>query len=142
MTGFEATLAIEIEADADTVWSALTDPKQVAEYFFGSEVKSTWEPGSPITWSGEWQGKPYEDKGVVVAADRPKHLVVTHYSPLSGAPDQPENYHRLTYDLTEVDGGTRVDFVQDNNPTKDAAAHSADNWQAMLQGLKKTVEQS
>jgi hypothetical protein len=36
----------------------------------GYKVTSDWKPGSRITWKGEWEGKPYEDKGVVVATDQ------------------------------------------------------------------------
>jgi uncharacterized protein YndB with AHSA1/START domain len=141
-TGVVATSEIEVDADAERVWRALTDPDQVAQYFLGSKVKSSWEEGSPITWSGEWEGKPYEDKGEVKVADEPHRLVVTHFSPLSGQPDKPENYHTLSYALSESDGHTKVVFTQDNNPDEDAAKHSQENWDMMLQGLKKVVEQS
>jgi uncharacterized protein YndB with AHSA1/START domain len=138
--GVVATSEIEVDADADRVWQALTDPKQVAEYFLGSTVKSTWKEGSPITWSGEWEGKPYEDKGEVKVVDKPHRLVVTHFSPLAGEPDQPENYHELSYDLRESGGHTTIVFTQDNNPDDESAQHSKENWDTMLQGLKKVVE--
>ena len=31
---------------------------------------------------------------------------MTHFSPLSGEPDAPENYHTLVYELEEDDGKT------------------------------------
>jgi uncharacterized protein YndB with AHSA1/START domain len=141
-TGVVATSEIEVDAGAERVWQALTDPDQVAQYFLGSKVKSSWKVGSPITWAGEWEGKPYEDKGEVKIVDEPHRLVVTHFSPLAGQPDRPENYHTLSYTLRESGGHTKIVFTQDNNPDEDAAKHSQQNWDTMLQGLKKVVEQS
>ena len=138
--GVVATSEIEVDADAERVWQALTDPDQVAEYFLGSVVSSTWKEGSPITWTGEWEGKPYEDKGEVLVANKPRRLVVTHFSAMSGEADEPGNYHELSYDLTERDGHTKIVFTQDNNPDEQSAEHSKKNWDTMLQGLKKVAE--
>jgi len=135
-----ATSEIEVAASAERVWQALTDPEQVAQYFLGSTVESSWKEGSPITWTGEWKGKPYEDKGEVKFVDKPHRLVVTHFSPLAGEPDKPENYHHLSYELHESNGHTRIVFTQDNNPDEEAAKHSKENWDTMLAGLKKVVE--
>ena len=140
MTEHVATASTTVEADADRVWRAMTDPKLVAEYMMGSEVASDWQPGSPITWSGEWEGKPYQDKGQVLAYDEPERLSVTHFSPLTGQDDVPENYHTLVYELGENDGVTTVSLSQDNNGSEEEAEHSRANWQMMLDGLKKQVE--
>ena len=69
MTGFEAVARTEVAAPAERVWNAMTDPDQVAQYMMGSRVETDWKPGSPIIWSGEWEGKPYQDKGKVLAAE-------------------------------------------------------------------------
>jgi uncharacterized protein YndB with AHSA1/START domain len=140
--GVVATSEIEVDADADRVWQALTDPKQVCEYFLGSTVDTSWEEGSAIMWAGEWEDQPYEDKGKVVVVDKPRRLVVTHFSPLAGQPDKPENYHELTYELSETSGHTKIVFTQDNNPDEESAKHSKENWDTMLQGLKQVVEGS
>src|SRR5205807_9908914 len=55
----------------------------------------------PITWKGEWQGKTYEDKGTVLAVEPNKLLRITHWSPMGGSEDKPENYHTVTYELAE-----------------------------------------
>ncbi len=57
---------------------------------------------------------------------------MTHFSPLSGDDDVPENYHTLTYELEGQDGHTRVSLSQDNNPSAEAAEHSRENWEKML----------
>ena len=50
MSGHVATAQCEIDAPPEKVWRALTDPEVIKKYMFGSEVKTDWNPGSPITW--------------------------------------------------------------------------------------------
>ena len=76
------------------------------------------------------------------AADmEPEKLLVTAYfSSLSGSEDKPENYNTVTYRLAEADGRTTLTIVQDNNPSQEAADHSAANWAVVLEALKILVE--
>ena len=140
MADHVATAEIEVKAPAKRVWKALTDPAQIEQYMFGSHVDTDWEPGSPIVWKGEYEGKTYEDKGEIVDIEPEKRLKLTHFSPLSGKEDLPANYHTLLYELEEHGDRTRVSLSQDNNASEEAAEHSRDNWQKMLAGLKELVE--
>jgi len=130
----------EVAASPERVWTAMTDPDQIAQYMMGSRVETDWEPGSSITWSGEWEGRPYQDKGAVVAAERGRLLVVTHYSPLTGAEDKPENYHTLRYELSQAGSGTAVSLTQDGCESAEQAEQFSQNWQSMLDGLKTVAE--
>ena len=140
MSDHVATVETEIEAPPSKVWTALTDPDQIEKYMFGSHVVTDWKPGSSIVWKGEYEGKKYEDKGEILEVEPERRLKLTHFSPLSGQEDVPENYHTLVYDLDESDGKTHVSLSQDNNPTEDAAEHSRANWAKMLSALKEVVE--
>jgi uncharacterized protein YndB with AHSA1/START domain len=139
-TDLLATASITIDAPVATVWNALIDPETIKRYMFGSTVTSDWRQGSPITWKGEWQGKSYEDKGVIRRIEPHRVLEYTHFSPLAGLPDVPENYHTVRIELSSAGSGTRVSLTQDNNPTEEAREHSEKNWRMMLDGLKKVVE--
>jgi len=130
----------DIHAGQDEVWALLTQRGPDPDIMFGAEVVSDWRVGSPITWRGEWEGKTFEDKGEVLAIDPPNRLVVTHYSPMSGDEDVPENYHHVTYTLEPAGDDTRVTLQQAGNRSEGAAEHSTDNWQGMLDGLKKAAE--
>ena len=140
MAGVESIAEIEVKASVAKVWEALTDPEIIAKYFFGSRVETDWQPGSRITWKGEWEGNAYEDKGRVVEVVPERLLKVTHFSPLTGLPDRPENYHVLTFELEQHGAATQVRLVQDNNKDEAEAERSTQNWRTMLEGLKKTVE--
>jgi uncharacterized protein YndB with AHSA1/START domain len=140
--GFVATATITVDASADRVWEALTDPRLIARYMFGSTVESEWTAGSPITYSGEYEGKPYQDHGEILEVRAPELLRTTHFSPLGGAPDVPENYHTIAYALTRQGSATVLTLTQDMNSSEAEAEHSAANWQQMLTGLKRVVEEA
>ncbi|MGH7520069.1 MAG: SRPBCC family protein [Gemmatimonadales bacterium] len=135
-----AKSSVHIDAPPAKVWAALVTPAAIKQYMFGADVRSDWKVGSPITWSGEWQGKPYQDTGVIKQIQRERVLQYTHFSPLSGQPDRPENYHTVTIELSDGNAQTRVVLTQDNNLTEEARTHSEKNWNMMLGGLKKFVE--
>jgi uncharacterized protein YndB with AHSA1/START domain len=101
-----------------------------------------WKPGGRIVWRGEYEGKSYEDHGEILVFEPERRLEMTHFSPLNGEEDVPENYHVLAYELEEVGDATRVKLTQDNNPTPEAAERSQANWERMLAALKSVVEQS
>ena len=142
MTGLMATAETDISATPAHVWSALTDPEQIKKYMFGSQVVTDWQQGSPIVWKGQYEGKSYEDKGEILEVRANRRLRMTHFSPMSGQPDEPANYHTLTYELAGHGDTTHVSLSQDNNSSPDEVEHSRANWQMMLDGLKKTVETS
>ena len=137
---FIASATITIDAPAARVWQALTTPEILKKYYFGADILSDWKVGSPITYSGEWQGKPYQDKGRILAFEPEKLLIATHWSPLSGVPDSPENYHKVTYELSEQGGRTTLTLTQDNNATEEEKTQSDQFWKTLLEGLKKLLE--
>jgi len=136
-----AIATITIDAPASHVWEALIDPVAIEKYMFGSRVTSEWKVGSTIVYAGEFEGTAYEDHGRILDLRPGKLMRSTHFSPLGGTQDIPENYHTLTWTLEEGDDQTTVTLTQDNNETEQAAQHSEANWQQVLAGLKKVVEQ-
>ncbi len=138
---FVAERRITIDAPVDAVWLALTDPELVKQYMHGTNMQTDWKVGGPITWKGEWKDKPYEDKGKVLEVEPDKRLRYTHWSPMGGSEDAPENYHTVTYELAEQDGKTILTLKQDNNASQDEADNMAENnWGPVLEGLKAVLE--
>jgi uncharacterized protein YndB with AHSA1/START domain len=137
-----AKATTSIGAARRRVWEALVTPDAIKHYMFGADVESDWSKGGKITWKGEMKGKKYEDKGVILKIDPTNTLQYSHFSPLSGKADKPENYHTVTITLSGSGNKTEVSLSQDNNPNEDARKESAKNWGAMLDGLKNFVEQS
>lgn len=129
-----------IDASKEEIWEALTDPTSISQYMYGTKVTTDWSEGSPITWEGEWEGRPYQDKGVILDVHPPQVLEFSHFSPLTGLPDVPANYHTVRIEVVEDGPRAEVTLIQDNNETPEAREHSERNWQAMLDGLKTLVE--
>ena len=132
-------VSTDIKASPAQVWKALTAPEIIKTYMMGAMVKTDWEIGHPITWSGTYQGNAYEDKGVVKAFEPNRHLSMTHWSPLSPLPDRPANYHTVSYDLKPHGGTTTVTLTQENltGTSEDQAKR---NWLPVLKGLKEAAE--
>lgn len=135
-----AEISVTITADKATVWNALTNPEVVKTYFFGTDLSTTWEPGAPIKFSGEWQGKKYEDKGIVLAYNHQEMLQYSYWSSMSGMEDKPENYLEITYRIGGSDGNITVTIIQENIPDEKKRDHSIENWKKVLTDLKRLLE--
>jgi uncharacterized protein YndB with AHSA1/START domain len=132
-----ARASFDIPASAGTVWDTLVDPE--ATWMLGARVTSTYAVGDPITFDGVWDGRPFQDHGEIVEVDRPRRLRYTHFSPLSGQPDVPENYHHLTFTLEEHAGSTVVSLEQDGNGSAEEASHATATWEQVLGALRDAV---
>ncbi len=136
-----ATKSVDINATPEKIWEALTTPEIIKQYMFGAEAASDWKVGSPIVYKGEWEGKPYEDKGTILEIEPNKLLKSTYFSPMSGREDKPENYNTVTYELSDAgDGVTKLTVSQTNNPTKVGADQAEQNWTMVLDAIKGLLE--
>ncbi|GAL83989.1 ATPase [Sporocytophaga myxococcoides] len=139
-TDLIAQASIEINADIRTVWHALIDPEIIKEYLFGTDTSSDWKVGSRISFKGVWDGKPYEDGGIITAIEPEETLKYTYWSSMSGTPDVEENYANISYDLEELESGVRLTISQDNIKTEEAREHSEKNWAVVLDSMKRFLE--
>ena len=136
----EIRSATRIDAPIDRVWKAITTPAEIKRWFFGVDTESDWKVGSQLVHTGEYQGKPYVDKGEILEIESPRRLVHTHWSDISGKPDKPEHYQTVAWDLAERDGGTQLTITEQNLPSADAARTSEAAWAGALKSLKELLE--
>src|SRR5260370_13943859 len=94
---FVVKVSRTISASPAKVWEALTKAELIKQYLFGTEAISDWKVGSPIIYKGVWQGKSYEDKGIILKLVPEKVFESTYWSSMAGIPDIPENYKKVTY---------------------------------------------
>lgn len=137
---FTAKVIIEIIASKEDVWKGLTDPSIVKQYFFGTEVESTYNIDSPIFFRGEWEGKRYEDKGTILDMKPNEVLKFNYWSSMSGTEDIPENYATITEELEQKGNTTYLTITQDGIDSEEKKQHSSDNWKMIMNGLKKLLE--
>jgi len=140
MTDLTTSISTTIRAPAAEVWKAITTPEVIKEWFFGVVTETDWTPGGPIVHRGEWQGKPYVDKGQIVRFDPPELLVHTHRSDVSGMPDRPEHYQEVSWALAERDGVTELTISERNLPSQEQKAISEQSWKTVLENLKALLE--
>lgn len=135
-----AKTSITIAAPAKDVWSALTKPELVKQYLMGADVHTDWKVGSPLRYTGEYKGRPFEEKGIIKQIEPGRLLQATHFSATSGKEDTPENYALVTYELEETGDHTLVTVSQDNIKDEKGVEGSKENWKSVLVGLKETAE--
>ena len=140
MTKHTAHTQISIAAPPDRVWAALTTPELIKQFMFGADVHTDWKVGSPLTYTGEYQGKKYEEKGTIKKIEPNKVLAATHFSSMSGKHDVPENYALVTWQLQPKQDETVLSVDQDNIDSEKGVEQSKQNWTGVLQSIKKIVE--
>jgi uncharacterized protein YndB with AHSA1/START domain len=140
VSDLSVTSSTTIAAPIDEVWRAVTTPQLIKTWFFGVDTETDWTPGSPIVHTGEWQGKPYVDKGEIVRFEPPKLLVHTHWSDLSGTPDTPENYQEVSWALAQQNGATELTITEHNIHSEEGQAASEQSWSTVLDNLKGLLE--
>jgi uncharacterized protein YndB with AHSA1/START domain len=128
-----------IKAQLEKVWEALTSPKIVKQYFFGTDLVTTWEIGSTLFFQGEWEGQKYQDKGVVLEYEQNKRLAFSYLSNWSGKEDVPENYLWVCYEV-EANGNETILTIHQTNYDEERAKHSEENWASVVNEMKKVIE--
>ena len=138
-TRYSLTVQTLISARAADVWDALVDPVRAGEIFWGTTVESDFKVGSPIVWKGTWEGKPFEDRGVVTRLEKGSLLQYSHWTG-SGTPPDESQRNLITVSLAAEAGGTRVSLQHDNISSLEMKEHSEKNWAQFLARMKEILE--
>ena len=88
-----------IRTTPEQLWSALTGPEFMKQYWFGMNCDSDWKPGSP--WKLVFADGRVADAGEIVEADPPRRLVIkwrNEWKPELKA----EGYSRCTFELEPI----------------------------------------
>lgn len=135
-----ANASISIAVPPKKIWEAITDPKIIRQWFFGTNASSDWEVGSLVKFSGEYQGKKYEDKGTVLKNIPGKLLQYNFWSSMSGIEDKPENYVIVTYEIILGKLETTLTVTEENLPDDDMKIHSEETWNKVFHNMKEVLE--
>ena len=140
MDNLTVNTEIKFNAPAAKVWQGITDPDIVKQYFFGTIIASSFRVGEPITFSGEWDGKKYQDKGIILEIEPGRYLKYSYWSSVGTTEDKPENYVNVAYSLIENNDETTLTITQDHCKDQEAKEHSEQNWRFIFNGLKNILE--
>lgn len=131
------TTTVTIDAPANKVFEALTQPALVKQWQFGKTVQSNWETGETIKFFAEYEGRVLEQWGTILDIRANELLKYNLFTPAPGIEDKQENYNITSYILTNDNGQTHVELLQeDNRPFGFAPA----TLKPILVALKKVVE--
>jgi uncharacterized protein YndB with AHSA1/START domain len=132
---------VDIHAPASKVWLALTVPDLVKQWQYGSDLLTTWEPGTPIVFRNEWDGQTFEQTGTVIEFTPPSRLKYSLFFPRPDLHDIPEHHFFMTYELIERGDATSVRIRQeDPRPSPPDEAAGGEDGPDVLSQLKELVE--
>jgi uncharacterized protein YndB with AHSA1/START domain len=131
------TTSVLIDAPAQKVFAALTQPELVKLWQFGKTVQSDWQAGNPIRFIAENEGKTLEQWGTILDIRTNELIKYELFTPIPGIEDKKEHYNITSYILTTENGQTKIELIQeDNRPFGFAPA----TLKPILVALKKVVE--
>jgi uncharacterized protein YndB with AHSA1/START domain/DNA-binding transcriptional ArsR family regulator len=125
-----------IEASAERVWNALTDPVLTAAYWGHSNV-SDWNVDS------HWEHRRVDGSdiadviGTVIEADPPKRLALTFDAPGDSPQGGPS---KVTFDIDEYRDIVRLTVTHENLADAAALGAISSGWPAVFANLKSLLE--
>jgi len=137
----QSSHSIIINSSPEKVWEVLTNPEKIALYLYGTKTETDWKVGSPIVFSGSYEGTSYSDKGLVMANVPNSLIAYDYWSQFSGLEDIPENYCEVSYHIHDNNDGT-IKFTWQAIGFKDEESqeHNNSGMPALLELIKKIVE--
>ena len=131
---------IILEAPKDKVWDTLTKPKLVKLWQYGSDLITDWVVGGDIRFRTEWEGKVFEQWGKILEMQQNELIKYSLFAPRPGLEDRPENYFIMNYVLTNDNGKTKLEIIQEDNRPNAVQEKEQGEENPILQSLKKVAE--
>lgn len=131
---------IRINAPIQKVWKTVTEPEMVKLWQFGSDLITTWEVGSEIRFVTKWEEQVFEQWGVIQEIRENELLKYRLFAPRPDLEDKPENYFIMSYVLTEENGITKLEIIQEDNRPNAIQEELQGEENPILKSLKDLAE--
>jgi uncharacterized protein YndB with AHSA1/START domain len=127
-----------IRTTPEKLWSALTDPATMEQYWFGMHQDSDWLPGS--AWQLVFPDGRIADAGEIVEADPPRRLVIKWRNEFKPELKE-EGYSRCTMELDPATDAVKltITHVMERSESKFIEAVSG-GWPKILSNIKSLLE--
>lgn len=132
---------IRLNATKDKVWDTLTKPELVKLWQYGSNLQTSWKIGTPIKFRTEWGDKVFEQWGQVLEFQQNELIKYSLFAPRPDLEDKPENYFIMIYKLTEDNGQTKLEIVQEDNRPNAVQEEPQGEENPVLKSLKDIAEE-
>lgn len=120
------------------LWEALTDPRFIRQYWFGTTVECAWQKGSP--WRMVRPDGSVTDSGEILEIEPPRRLVIrwqNEWKPELKA----EGWSRCTIELEPVDGSVKLSIVHEiERPDSPFISAVSGGWPRIVSNLKSLLE--
>jgi uncharacterized protein YndB with AHSA1/START domain len=127
-----------IRTTPEKLWSALTDPEFMKQYWFGTHCESKWTPGS--SWRMLHSDGTITDAGEIVEAEPPRRLVIrwqNQFKPELKA----EGESQCTMEIEPNGTAVKLSITHtiEREPSKFITAVSG-GWPKIISNLKSVLE--
>jgi uncharacterized protein YndB with AHSA1/START domain len=106
MTENDRVYEVEVIADPETTWAALTEPETVKRYYYGTAPRTTWEVGAVIDFVDD--DGDVQLTGEILEFDPPRRLAHTFIATWYGERDDQGSLH---WELEPTAAGCRITLV-------------------------------
>ena len=131
---------IKINAPIQKVWKTVTEPEMVKLWQFGSDLITTLKVGSEIRFVTKWGEKIFEQWGEILEVRENELLKYSLFAPRPDLEDKPENYFVMSYVLTEENGNTKLEIIQEDNRLNAVQEEQQGEENPILKSLKDLAE--
>ncbi len=125
---------IYIRTTPEKLWEALTRAEHTQKYFYGTSVRSSFEPGGPIEYI-----EPSGVQGIVgeiLASEPPKRLVFSFRFP-----NKKDAATKVTYEIEPMGAACRLTVLHEGFLGETETFKStSEGWKAIVSGLKTWLE--
>jgi uncharacterized protein YndB with AHSA1/START domain len=128
---------VYIRTTPERLWQALTDGSITQQYYYGTAVQSSWQPGARMTYEYPDNGGTMID-GEVLEADPPRKLVTT-FIPLF-EPEGSRPTSKVTWEILPMGATCKLMLIHESMGAPAVTAGLISGWSIILSGLKTLLE--
>lgn len=127
-----------IRTTPEQLWSALTSPDFIRQYWFGMHHEAEWKAGSP--WRLVFPDGRVADTGEVLEVDPPRRLVLKWRNEFR--PElKSEGYSRCVFELEPVGAAVKLSITHSmDRPDSKLIEAVSGGWPQILSNLKSLLE--
>ena len=127
-----------IRTTPERLWSALTSPDVMREYWFGMHCESDWRAGS--AWRLVFPDGRVADTGEILEAERPKRIVIKWHN--EWKPElKAEGFSRCTMEIEPAGEAVKLTITHEAQvPGSKVIDAVSGGWPRILSNLKSLLE--
>ena len=127
-----------IRTTPEKLWAALTTPEFMKKYWFGMNIETDWEAGSP--WKLVFPDGRVADNGEIIEIEKPKRLILRWRNEFRSEL-QEEGYTRCVIEIEPADEVVKLTITHEiDKPGSKLIEAVSIGWPKILSSLKTLLE--